>query len=887
VTRVISKMRRGALPLAWLLLASTAVTPCFSQDLHSQDSSKPIGEAAVKVLGRTPPLHLNSAENLYLQLRTVGLDKARVFRLRDVSVDRAAFHITLNNGTIAFTEDVTGRVTGAFFEGDGEILLSPPNQYERASMALFTGGAILEERFVTAYFRFNDNTFAELLPSLVPDDDAQAFVSQWNETAHNLAEGDALRLLMTLSKFLPVAGQSAGDAATLVSSGNNQDRFLHVRLQGLRLGTFDLYFDSEASEQIWAGQFKTVEDATYYDVWTSFSSPETKAQTNASAEAVNATVGEGGKPDSIAISHYKICTKIRPPTQIDAEALLQLEVRQGGQRAVAFELSRALQIKQVEADGQPVEFIHNPAIEGTQRARQGNDLVAVVFPQPLRTGQRLELRFVYGGEVLSEAGVGLLYVGARGTWYPNRGLVMSNFDLEFHYPAGWTLVATGKRTGSELTLNPDDGAVVTSLPGEQASRWVSERPIPIAGFDLGKYERVAAHAGDVTVEAYATAGVERGFPKAGIESVIPDAPVPGVPRLPLIAIPLMPSPARNAQMVAATSARAIEFFSRRYGPFPYGDLKLVQMPGGLSQGWPGLIFLSSMSFLTTEEKSQLHLTPVERTLISQVISHETAHQWWGDLVMWSGYRDQWIAEALANYSSLMVLESENPAQFHAAMQKFRDDLLEKNKSGVRLMEDGPVTLGTRLSCSQFPSGYDAVSYGRGTWLFHMLRFMMRDAERTSGARGRSDSKAGQSDEPFVRVLRRIRERYQGKPITTRELLQAFEEELPPSLWYEHHKSLDWFYQGWVNGTAIPRFELQGVKYSDKPGSTTISGVILQKDAPDQLVTSVPLYASVAGKMVLLGRIFADGPETSFQLSALPGARKVVLDPDQTLLARPR
>jgi aminopeptidase N len=249
-------------------------------------------------------------------------------------------------------------------------------------------------------------------------------------------------------------------------------------------------------------------------------------------------------------------------------------------------------------------------------------------------------------------------------------------------------------------------------------------------------------------------------------------------------------------------------------------------------------------------------------------------------VMWSGYRDQWIVEALANYSSMMVLESENPAQFRAAMEKFRDDLLEKNNSGIQLMEDGPVTLGTRLSCSQFPNGYDVISYGRGTWLFHMLRLMLRDAERTSGTR------VG-DDEPFIRVLRRIRERYQGKPITTRELLQAFEEELPPSLWYEHHKSLNWFYEGWVNGTAIPRFELHAVKYSDKPGATTISGVILQKDAPDNLVTSIPLYASVAGKMVLLGRVFADGPETAFHVSASPGARKVVLDPDQTLLARSR
>ncbi len=870
-------MRRKLLPLTCLLMLSPAIALPWRQD-----APKPADGSAARVSGTTSP-QLNSAESLYLQLRTVTLDKSRVYRLRDVSIDRAAIHITLNSGTIAFTGDVAGRVTGAFFEGDGEILLSPPNQYERASMALFTGAAILEERFVTAYFRFNDDTFAELQPSMVPVDYGPAFVSQWNETASNLAQSDPLRLFMTLSRSLPIAGQTTQDSASTATSGD-EDRFLHARLQGVKLGTFDLYFDAGAPEQVWAGQLKTVQGTSYYDVWTSFSS----AQVSSRPEAVNAEGGEDGTADSIAISQYKIRVEIKPPTQIDAEALLRLEVRQGGQRALLFELSRALQIKQVEADGRPIEFIHNQAIEGTQLARHGNDLVAIVFPQPLQTGQRLQLRFVYGGEVLSEAGAGLLYVGARGMWYPNRGLAMSNFDLEFRYPAGWTLVATGKRTDVKSSPEPGDSTAGAPLAGEQVSRWVSERPIPIAGFNLGKYERVVAHAGDVTVETYATSGVERGFPTPAVTSVIPDPVVSGgIPRPPMSIAPLVPSPARNAQTVAAAAAHSIDFFSRRYGPFPFSELKVAQMPGGLSQGWPGLIFLSSTSFLTAEEKSQLHLSAVDKTLVSQVISHETAHQWWGDLVMWSGYRDQWIVEALANYSSMMVLEAENPAQFRAVMEKLRDDLLEKNKSGVPLMEDGPVTLGTRLSCSQFPNGYEAISYGRGTWLFHMLRSMMRDAERSSGAGARGDGKAGQPDEPFVRALRRIRERYQGKPIATRELLQVFEEELPRSLWYEHLKSLGWFYEGWVNGTAIPRFELHGVKFSDKTGSTTVSGVILQKDAPDNLVTSVPLYASVAGRMVLLGRVFADGPETPFHLSAPASARKVVLDPDQTVLARSR
>ena len=249
------------------------------------------------------------------------------------------------------------------------------------------------------------------------------------------------------------------------------------------LGTFDLYFDSLAAEQIWAGQQKigrTVKVTTTCGALSPWVSPA------AAPATPPASMGEEAKPEAVSVSQYKIQAHVAPPTRLDAEAFVQLEVRQGGQRAVLFELSRFLQISKVEADGRPLEFIHNQALEGTQLARRGNDLVAVIFPQPLRAGQRINLHFVYGGEVLSEAGAGLLYVGARGTWYPNRGLEMAKFDLQFRYPTGWTLLATGKRV---------EGAPADLPPGEQSSHWVSDRPMPIAGFNLGKYSRVERAGG--------------------------------------------------------------------------------------------------------------------------------------------------------------------------------------------------------------------------------------------------------------------------------------------------------------------------------------------------------------------------------------------------------
>src|SRR3981081_1006662 len=118
------------------------------------------------------------AESLFLELGRVGLDPARVYQVRGASLERPAIHITLEDGTIAFTQDVMGRVTGAFFEGDGEILLTPPNEVERKSMSLFTGMAILEERFATAYFRFNDDTMTDVRSDLRATDTAPQRVAR-------------------------------------------------------------------------------------------------------------------------------------------------------------------------------------------------------------------------------------------------------------------------------------------------------------------------------------------------------------------------------------------------------------------------------------------------------------------------------------------------------------------------------------------------------------------------------------------------------------------------------------------------------------------------------------------------------------------------------------
>lgn len=859
MTEVTSRFMGGPL-IGVLLLVLTAAGAA------QQEQQLPASSTNVTIPAQQTATH--QAEQLYLKLRSAGLDASRVFKVREASFDRDKLHITLEDGLIAFTSDVSGRVTGAFFEGQGEVLVIPPNEGERASMTLFTHAAVLEEIFSTAYFRFNDDTFSELQPSLRPPEDASDFITKWSEAARNLAEWDALRLFMTFSCYLPSSGSELGRCANATP-----DRFLHARVYGTRLGAFDAYYDSTGLEQILVAQQKREEGTNYYNVWTSFSTSIAPSRPKPAEH-----------PEEVVIQKYNIRAEVRPPTTLTAEARMQLVVTRGGARALVFELSRNLKVSDVKMGTQSLELIQNQALEGTALARRGNDILAVVFPRLLQTGEKIELTFTYGGDVLSEAGGGLLYVGARGTWYPNRGFAAADFDLQFRYPQGWTLLATGKRLDAE-----PDSSTATGPDQRQVSHWKTDRPIPVAGFNLGKYVKVSAKAGDAVVETYAAAGVERNFPKTTEAVRLPDIPsaTPRDPKTVFVQQP-PPSPARHAQAVADDAARAVQFYSAYFGPFPFTTLKLTQMPGEMSQGWPGLIFLSSYAFLTSEEKSHLHLDQATALLDDYVTAHETAHQWWGDLVFWRGYRDQWIFEALASYCSLMMLEREDPAGFQMVLDKYRFDLQRKNKSGAMLKDAGPVTAGFRLSSSEFPVGYEAISYGRGTWLFHMLRRMLKYGEVADAAAKSKKLASDEASEPFVRALRRLRARYSGTSITSRELIAVFEEELPDPLRFEGKKSLEWFYEGWINSTAMPRLELKNLKLLPKGGRLLITGTVLQKDAPKSLVTAVPLFGfNAAGSKMLLGVVFGDGQENSFRVTAPAGIKRVVLDPDQTILTQGR
>src|SRR5213076_934352 len=91
------------------------------------------------------------------------------------------------------------------------------------------------------------------------------------------------------------------------------------------------------------------------------------------------------------------------------------------------------------------------------------------------------------------------------------------------------------------------------------------------------------------------------------------------------------------------------------------------------------------------------------------------------------YRDNWLMEALANYSALLYLEKRRGAHsMQLMLENYRDALLARNESGQMVDSAGHIVLGARLESAQEPRAWRAITYGKGSWIMQMLRGRMGD-----------------------------------------------------------------------------------------------------------------------------------------------------------------
>ena len=788
------------------------------------------------------PAEERTPHELYDALKALRLDPTNVYRIapaNHIQLRRGDAVISLEEGAFAFFSPLDGQITGAIFSGRGHILAAPRDPVEKQQMGRFLGAPVLDQEIINGYFRFTDDTVNDLLGQfraahLEPQTDS-SLGAQWDSALAELNPSYTIRIL-----------------ADRLSS--NPKPCFYAGLEGEATGTFDVVFDTQRDEPFVLGQLHKAGGKAFYDVWTSHRLPDSP---------VLAT--------PFRALHYSIETTISPNNSLDSAATVLLRAETGTERMLSFQLSRALTIDSVTNEqGEFLAFFQNEGMTLQERSARGNDFLEVVLPQAPSPKQEFTLHFHYRGNVIQDAGNGVLFVGSRESWYPHFGdsTEFASYEFLLRWPRKLRLVATGSKIEEH-----EDGDF-------RAGHWKSEKPLSVAGFNLGEYASVTVNSGAHSIEVYANRELEEDLRRrlaseGSVALSIPYAPFGSATAGRSMSPPSpTPSPADALKQLGKEIDSSIHFYEAFSGPFPYRNLSVSQIPGTFGQGWPGLLYVSTYSFLRPEAQERVGLSVASQEHFTELVPyHEVAHQWWGNVVAWSSYRDQWIDEAISNYLAVLFADTKkNPDHtLHVWLARYRQQLVEKSPGANEAPGDvGALTLGSRLTSSKSPSAYEEIVYSKGTWIIHMLREMLRQPN------------AKNPDARFTALLQTLVTKYAYRALSTDDLRREVEAVMAPSMDLEGGRSMEWFFEEWVRGTGVPHYRVEYTVHHTEKGYQ-IRGKLYQTGVPRSFIARVPLYAGGAGHGPLLGTVIAAGPETPFHFDTQNPPRKIIVDPQMTLL----
>ena len=787
-----------------------------------------------------------SARDAYNQLNALRVDPTTIYRVEAsnrIELARADVKISLEQGKLAFLELFEGRVTGAVFFGRGHVLATPRDAVEKQQVAHFLGAPVLDQDFISASLRFTDDTGAELLRQLrgagVSAEPDSAFAASWDPLLAKLNPNQSLRVL-----FDPLSQPSKS--------------YFYGAFDGATTGPFDVILDPLRREPLLIGQAKANAGRTFYDVWASYRP----------ANIARPAVG-------FRVLHYSIDTSILASNSLEGRAEVHFRAETGGERLLSLQLSHLLDIEEVSSEtGESLAYFQNEGMTLRERSTHGNDFLYVILPAAPARGAEFTVRFRYRGNVIEDAGNGVLYVGARESWYPHFGdpADFADYDLTMHWPRRLRLVVTGSKLDER-----EDGDF-------RVGHWRTEKPTSVAGFNLGDYAWASLAAGGHSVEVYANRVLEQAlanrlsapaFDTPRLPSVIGSEGQSGTNLMQIIPANPTPSPADALKQLGREIDSSIRFYEKLSGPFPFRNLAVSQIPGSFGQGWPGLLYISTFSFLPPAAQQRAGLSENGQEHFTDLVPfHEVAHQWWGNVVGWSVYRDQWIDEAIANYLALLFADSQKNANhsLRVWLARYRQRLVEKLPGADQpASEIGALDLGSRLTSSKSPEGFEQVIYAKGSWVIHMVREMLRQP-------GAKDP-----DARFIALLHNLASKYSYRALSSADLQHEIETVMTPSMDLDGGRSMEWFFEDWVRGTGVPHYHVEfSVHHSEK--GFVVRGKLLQRGVPHSFVAPVPLYANgPGGHSTLLGVVIAAGAETAFHFTTQTAPAKIVVDPHMTLL----
>ncbi|MBN3301131.1 LCAP aminopeptidase, partial [Amia calva] len=182
----------------------------------------------------------------------------------------------------------------------------------------------------------------------------------------------------------------------------------------------------------------------------------------------------------------------------------------------------------------------------------------------------------------------------------------------------------------------------------------------------------------------------------------------------LVSVYTVPEKLDQVSYALDTAAQLLEFYNQFFQiKYPLKKLDLVAIPdflAGAMENW-GLITFRETTLLYDNTSSVM-----DKQLVTVVIAHELAHQWFGNLVTMEWWNDLWLNEGFATYMEYMSIEKTFPE-----LEIEDDFLITRFKALARDSLNSSHPISTNVTTpEEIEEMFDSVSYEKGASILLML-----------------------------------------------------------------------------------------------------------------------------------------------------------------------
>jgi hypothetical protein len=751
-----------------------------------------------------------SGRALYDSLKKFELD-GKAAQVNNLVFKRDRVEMTLN-GTVYFAAPVNGRVFGAVFLGQGTLRAeTPPTGFERDNLRRLLKAEVLESDFATAVFRFSDDTFDTIGRGAQQAAAPSDAVAVARDFEPRMLKETGVNVSARLA--VGILNQDTPGVFLAQFDKGRRDRFTLVLDYQSRILVSG--FDIGAGEK---GLIFKYDGDTGPDVWMAFYGLDDYRQNRVAYPDVF---------DLASPSHYEMRVDLRESQKaLRLGVTLNLETLADGVRAIPFAVNDGLD------DDERMKYamrltgaqMGGAALEAAQE--QGETGVTLFLPAAKARGEKFTVELQLEGDFLydTQSFAGGQYPRSNSSWYPRLGYLRpSTFDLTFLHPKNRRVSASGRRIREEADPESKDNFI---------TQYKIEQPVALVTFGMGPFER---HQISVKLPSGRNLPVEFSSLSSRMGVIKED-------------------------FILQEMDNAVRFFSDMFGDYPYPTFGATFHPFGFGQGFATMLLIPDADRATTNTFAFL--------------AHETSHQWWGNMVAWRSYRDQWLSEGFAEYSGVLYtgLRDTKSSQLDL-LKEMRGSLTKPPRTvgGIgsgRLVDVGPVILGHRVSTRKTLGAYQALIYNKGALILRMLHFLFTDPVTGDGTL-------------FFDMMGEFVKRNRNRSASTDSFVAVANEFFPraPISRRLNAPNLNWFFDQYVYRTELPSYSLTYQIEYQSDRTAILRGEIQQSGVPENWLAFVPVVLHYPGGRSARVVIGAAGPRTNVAVGIPGSPTSVELDPE--------